>query len=228
MLTKCFQAGSLVTVKAPPPFCSVIPPLPSSASHCSFLRWENSCWNIHGGFELGNCSGKAVISKTRRRIFSYVFPHIVQVCARSNGSWHDQRCIVVNYPNSSGVGWHSTRQKCARRRRCGHAELPKYSVYPWIATLFTLKPMCCCYKQYLVTLSHVVGNVVTISCVKKNWKRWNGKVYGGFIVGTRFIAVYIELKKASEWYISLKLTLNISYSCTICSIWNKVHFPCMS
>lgn len=168
MLTKCFQAGSLVTVKAPPPFCSVIPPLPSSASHCSFLRWENSCWNIHGGFELGNCSGKAVISKTRRRIFSYVLPHIVQVCARSNGSWHDQRCIVVNYPNSSGVEWHSTRQKCARRRRCGHAELPKYTVYPWIATLFTLKPMCCCYKQYLVTLSHVVGNVVTISCVKKN------------------------------------------------------------
>lgn len=32
VLTKCFQAGSLVTEKAPPPFCSVIPPfLPSSA-----------------------------------------------------------------------------------------------------------------------------------------------------------------------------------------------------
>lgn len=210
VLTKCFQAGSLVTVKAPPPFCSVIPPLPSSASHCSFLRWENSSWNIHGGFELGNCSGKAVISKTRRRIFSYVFPHIVQVCARSNGLRHDQRCIVVNYPNSSGVEWHSTQQKCARRRRCGHAELPKYSVYPRIATLFTLKPMSCCYKQYLVTFRSWKCCYYILCEKELLWKRWNGKVYGGFIVGSRFIAVYIELKKASEWYISLKLNLNIS------------------
>ncbi|KAK2913741.1 hypothetical protein Q8A67_002140 [Cirrhinus molitorella] len=31
VLTKSFQAGSLVTVKAPPPFCPVIPPLPSFA-----------------------------------------------------------------------------------------------------------------------------------------------------------------------------------------------------
>lgn len=125
-------------------------------SHCSFLRWENSCWNIHGGFELGNCSGKAEFCITRRRISSHVFPHIVQVCARSNGSWHDPRCIVVNYPNS-GVEWHSTTiEMCTQT-----------SLYTrWTSQIYSLPVNC-----YAVYLEADVLLLQTVFCYVES-RRW--------------------------------------------------------
>lgn len=112
----------------------------------------------------------------------------------------------------------------------------------WTSQIYSLPVNCyTVYPEADVLLFQTVSRYVEsrrwkcsyyILCEKELlWKRWNRKVYGGFIVVSRFITVFVtdfilNLKKASEWYISLKLTLNISYSCTICSVWNKVHFLC--
>ncbi len=100
-------------------------------------------------------------------------------------------CIVVNDPNS-GVEWHSTRQKCARRRRFRQrwtsqiCSLPVncYAVY-LEADVLLLQIVSCWVESRRWKLVHV-----TRSCVNKNcYGGWKGKVYEGCIVVSRSISV---------------------------------------
>jgi len=116
-------------------------------SHCSFLRWENSCWNIHGGFELGNCSGKAEFCKTRQRISSHVLPHIVQVCARSNGMIRETYCCELS------------KQRCRVTFNTIEMCSQTSSLYTrWTSQIYSLPVNC--YAVYLESRRVAVTNSI--------------------------------------------------------------------
>lgn len=166
-------------MKAPPPFCFVIPPLPSFA-HIALpfggkipvgtswiwtreLYWKSR--NLQHTLE-GFSSMFFLV------LFRYV--HVLM----DHGMVTDVLLWIIRTVVSSDIQ-HDTNVDADVV--LDTLNFPKYVVYPWIATLFTLKLMCCCYKWYLVALSQVAGNVVTRSCVNC-YGGWKGKVYGGFIV----------------------------------------------